>query len=70
MNKTLFKSLTVATLLGTVSLGVAAQNSAKTAEPTPKAAETAAAIAAAPITLLYIALSRQFIQGMTAGAVK
>jgi ABC-type sugar transport system, permease component len=27
-------------------------------------------IAAAPITLLYIALSRQFIQGMTAGAVK
>jgi len=50
MNKTLFKSLTVATLLGTVSLGVAAQNSAKTAEPAPKAAETAAAIAAAPIT--------------------
>jgi len=27
-------------------------------------------IAAAPITLLYMALSRQFIQGMTAGAVK
>src|SRR3712207_3757660 len=27
-------------------------------------------IAAAPSTLLYIALSRQFIQGMTAGAVK
>src|ERR1051326_1879959 len=50
MNKTLFKSFTVAALLGTISLGVAAQNSAKTAEATAKPAETAAAIPATTIT--------------------
>ena len=51
MNKTLFKSLAVATLLGTLSLGVAAQNNAKTPEPNAKPADTAvAAIPAVAIT--------------------
>jgi len=50
MNKTLFKSLAVATLLGTVSLGAAAQNNARTPEPNTKPADTAAAIPTVAIT--------------------
>jgi hypothetical protein len=67
MNKTLFKSLAVATLLGTGSLAVVAQNNAKSAEPPAKAVETAAApipavaitAASTPIELARAALAAQ-----------
>lgn len=52
MNKIFFKSLTLATLLGTFSLAVSAQtgNNAKNPEPVAKPAETAAAAPVVTIT--------------------